>query len=139
MSPRRSAVQFWDTSALVALIFREPHTAKALEAKEQAQRYLAWNWLQIEAHAALARRGATQEHLRYLRTLLNPFQYIAVDADDHPAIIKLLEKHRLRAADAGHLFCLKQAKKLLSDIQFVCLDDELTHAAEAERIRVFGG
>lgn len=137
MSSKRGGVQFWDTSALVALVFQEPQTSTALKAGQAAKRYLAWEWIQVEAHAALYRRGARPEQLKSLRILLDNFQYIATDSEDYPALVKIMEKHRFRAADAGHLFCLRQAQKLIPDVTFVCFDEELVHAAEREGVAVF--
>jgi hypothetical protein len=122
----------------VALVFEEPHSFAAMKAREAAKRYVAWDWIQIEAHAALTRRSAKPDQIRSLQTLLDNFQYIAADSEDYPSIVKILEKHRLRAADAGHLFCLKQAKKLVPEVAFVCFDEELVRAAEREGVKVFG-
>jgi predicted nucleic acid-binding protein len=133
----KAHTQFWDTSALVALIFQEPHSTTALRARNDARRYHAWEWIQLEAVSALRRRGATAAQKQTLRTLLTHFQYVVVDSSDTVAIGKLIEKHGLRAADAGHLFCLIQAKKLHSNVHFVCFDRELTAAAESEGIRVY--
>jgi predicted nucleic acid-binding protein len=137
-----SSSQFWDTSAIVSLIYKEPHTTEALRAHANAFRSFAWGWLEIEAQAALLRRGATAADLKTLQNLLSFFDFIDIDPDPklnhYPSIRKILEVHRLRAADAGHLFCLLQAKKIQPDIIFVCFDEELIRAAQKEGVRVFG-
>lgn len=138
MSGRHAGAQFWDTSALVSLLFQERHTAAALKARDNGKRWIAWDWLQVEVQAAVHRRHGDQEQLRSMKLILDQFQFYSVFPDDHQIICRLLEKHRLRAADAGHLFCLKQAKKMNPDIQFVCFDIALTKAAEVEGIAVFG-
>jgi predicted nucleic acid-binding protein len=137
LSIRSAEYQFWDTSALVALILQERHTALSLQAKEEGRRFLAWDWLKIEALAALARRKCGAVEFKSLRTLLEQFEFIGLEPSDYPALGKVIQKHKLRSADAGHLFCLRQAKKLRPSICFVCFDEELTKAAEAEGIHVF--
>ena len=134
-----SGIQFWDASALIPLIFQEIHTPSALRAYEQGEKQLAWGWVAIETHATLYRRKAQPKHFGLLQTLLENIDYmhLAPDAGDHPALVKLLEKHRLRSADAGHLFCLKRAGILFPDLEFVCFDDELCRAAKKESIRIF--
>ena len=138
MTAKHAGVQFWDTSALVSLLFQERHTPLALKARDSGKRCIAWDWLQVEVQAAIHRRRGAQEMLRSMKLMLDQFQFFSVFPDDHQAIGRLLEKHRLRAADAGHLFCLKQAKKMNPEIQFICFDDELNKAAEAEGIEIFG-
>lgn len=137
MSTKSAEYQFWDTSALVALILQERHTPLSLKAKEAGRRFLAWEWLKIEALAALTRRKCEPAEFKSLRILLEQFEFIGLESTDYPALGKVIQKHKLRAADAGHLFCLRQAKKLRSSICFVCFDEELTLAAEAEGIHVF--
>jgi predicted nucleic acid-binding protein len=137
LSSKHSENQFWDTSALVSLILEERHSVEAVKAQSAAKRYFAWEWIQVESHAALIRRGARPEQFKALRTILDHFRYVGLGSDDQPAVIKVLEKHKLRAADAGHLFCLKQLKRVIPDIAFVCFDQELSTAADKEGILNF--
>ena len=53
------AATFWDTSALLALVFDEPHSASASEALEATTEFHAWDWLTVEAKASLTRRRAS--------------------------------------------------------------------------------
>lgn len=132
------AVQFWDTSALVALVFVEPHTPAASQAWAAAELRFAWDWLRVEAAAAVRRRDAAAPNTKALRSLLAGFQHVALDAGDYSAIERLIDKHGLRAADAGHLLALLQARRLRSELSFVCFDRELARAARAEGVRVVG-
>ena len=136
-SPRSADYQFWDTSALVAVILQERHTPLSLKAREEGRRFLAWEWMQMEAYSALTRRKCGAWEFKSLKSLLEQFEFISLDSEDYPALGKIVHKHRLRSADAGHLYCLKQAKKLHASICFVCFDEELVKAAETEGIRVF--
>jgi hypothetical protein len=138
LSPRGALIQYWDTSALISIVFQERHTSAALQARDEGRRWLAWTWIQIEAHSALARRGGRPADFKSLHAILEQFEFISFGTEEYPALRKLLDRHRLRSADAGHLFCLIKAKKLVPELQFVCFDDELTKAAKTEGIKVFG-
>jgi uncharacterized protein with PIN domain len=120
----------------VALVLQEPHTRAAAEALAQARLCFAWDFIRIEAAAALRRRGAKPGPLAAVRQLLDSFQTVAVGAPEFNAVEKLIEKHRLRAADAGHLFALLQVRRLRREVAFVCIDDELVRAARAEGVAV---
>lgn len=133
MTTGTHSAQFWDTSALVSLLFKERHTASASRAMEAGGLYLAWEWIQVEAYSALSRRGATPADFRFLASLLTLFQFLSLDGGDYPDIQAILHKHKLRSADAGHLFCLRKAKKFKPDLLFVCFDEELARAAGTEK------
>ncbi len=138
MSRRRQEIQYWDTSALIGIVFQESHTPAALKARDEGKRWLGWDWMQIEAHAAVARRGGKSADFKSLRLLLDQFEFLSFGRGEYPDLMKILGKHRLRSAGAGHLFCLLKAKKLVRDLAFVCFDAELNRAAEAEGVRLFG-
>lgn len=108
-----------------------------MKARQEGLHFLAWNWMRIESYSALVRRRLGHDEFQMLRSILGLFDYVGIEAKEYPALTKSVQKHRLRSADIGHLFCLKQAKKLHPEITFVCFDDELTKAAEREGIRVF--
>ncbi len=129
--------QFWDTSAVVALLVQERHTSLSLKAIDEGRRFWAWNWMQMESLSALVRRGISPENIKRLKALWPRFEYISLDVPDYRALEKVLHKHRLRSADAGHFYCLKQVKRLHPKITFVCFDDELNKAAQADGIRIF--
>jgi predicted nucleic acid-binding protein len=119
------------------LVLDEVHSAKSLKAMEAGKRFLAWDWIQVEAHAALFRRKAAPEEHKSMQTILGQFELLSFDSQEYPAIQKILRKHKLRAADAGHLHCLLNAKRLAPEVSFVCFDHELTKAAELEGMQLF--
>ena len=131
-------LQFWDTSAVIALILKDAFAPEAVKAMQTAEEYWAWEWLQIETDSALRRRRAGPEEFSGLNALLNQFQFLSLDRDDFPEIRDILNRHRLRSADAGHFFCLRKARRLFPKLQFVCFDQELNQAARKEGIPVFG-
>ena len=134
---KAGAHQFWDTSSLVALVFEEIHSPLSRKARDFGGRRLAWSWMQIEAYSALARRGGQVQAYDLLRFLLGQFEFISIGLEDHPSLERIMDKHRLKAADTGHLFCLMKSKVVAPDVSFVCCDNELSRAAHAEGVRIF--
>lgn len=120
---------FWDTSAVIPLVFREPNSILAMEASGSSSQNYAWNWLKIEAHAALARRNATDAQTDHLRRLLDAILFIDIPPDKTNELCDINRKWKLRAADAAHLFCFQQAALVLPDLRFVCFDDEIRDVA----------
>lgn len=131
------AAQFWDSSALVSLVIKEKNSPAAKKALDSGTLMFAWDWIRLETHAALTRRGAAAPEFRSLTDLLALFQTLSIRTADFPDIQTLLSKHRLRTADGGHLYCLLKAKKLTANLTFVCFDDELVQAAVREGVKVF--
>lgn len=127
-------VLFWDTSAVLALVMQEPHSAEAMAAAAWATESYAWRWLRVEAAAGLARRRATDEHWRRLEEVLA----VLWDVDIPPArfgeVAAANRAWRLRAADAGHLFCFRQLTTVFPGIQMVCFDAEIRAAADLARL-----
>jgi predicted nucleic acid-binding protein len=130
-------IAYWDTSAVLALILQEPHSPEAVRASEIVTLNYAWDWLRVEAESGLRRRQATEESFEALARHLQSFRWISLGRADFPAINSLNARHRLRAADAGHLYCLKQAAHILPEIRFVGFDRELTAAVQAEHLPVW--
>lgn len=65
------------------------------------------------------------------------FQWVSVVSADHAAVRRLNDRHRLRAADAGHLYCLSWIARVLPDIRLVGFDDEVVAAARTEGLNVW--
>lgn len=130
-------IAYWDTSALLSLVFNEVHTPDALRANAIATTNYAWRWMEIEARAGLLRRRASEAAWAELQLHLNSMTWLDLPATEHPALLALNQRHRLRAVDAGHLHCFQRAARVLPDLTLVCFDAELTAAARAEKLRVF--
>src|SRR5690606_10950656 len=101
---------------------------------------VSWDWMPVEVYSALCRRGAGPKHFALMRLYLADFEFVSLPEDpvSRANFFKLLERHRLRSADGGHLFALKFVRKTQGKLEFVCFDDELVRAAERDNIRVFG-
>jgi predicted nucleic acid-binding protein len=122
---------FWDTSAVVPLIFQEPHTERAHRALAQGQLAFAWSWMRIEAEAALLRRRAGSEHWRELNELLSAFIWLVMNPSEESALCQLNRPLGLRALDAGHLYVCSRAMAADPAIQLVSFDHEIQSAAMA--------
>jgi hypothetical protein len=138
-------VRFWDSSALVALILPEP-ASQTLEALLTEDReVIIWWGTPVECQSALYRRqreGLLQE--RDSKPAFRRLDYVLADADRVPPMNEVLERasrvpaiHPLRAADAFQLgAALAWCKGTASGRIFVCLDDRLRTAAQAEGFTV---
>jgi predicted nucleic acid-binding protein len=122
---------FWDTSALVALLFREPHSAEAEQARAATTSGHAWRWIRVEASAAMSRRGAPDERWARLEELVGGLHLIDLPPADLDILCRANRTWRLRAADAGHLHCFRRAAYAMPDLQLVTFDDEMIAAARA--------
>jgi uncharacterized protein with PIN domain len=124
-------VLFWDTSAVLAMVVVEPHSAAALQAAGQATQSYAWRWLEVEAAAGLARRRATDEQWRGLDSVLAALSHVDIPPVRLADIARENRAWRLRAADAGHFFCFRQLSTVFPGIQMVCFDTEICAAVRA--------
>jgi predicted nucleic acid-binding protein len=120
---------FWDTSALVALLFEEPHSAEAERARASTTTGHAWRWIRVEAAAAMSRRDASDERWARMEGLLASLRLIDLSPDDLDVLCRVNRTWRLRAADAGHLHCFRRAAYAMPDLQLVTFDDEMVAAA----------
>ena len=137
-------MRYWDTSALVPLIVREPSTERLRALMTADGGIVTWAWTRVELASAVERRaraGFMDREQR--RAALDECELLAATWDevsDLAAVrvraIALLARHSLRAADAAQLgaalFVAEQGARGLS---FVCLDERLARAAEREGLR----
>ncbi len=116
---------FWDTSAILAMIFSETHSARAKEAWAASDDDFAWNWLKVEGESALARRNAEPVDWEKIRSAWESLQFLDLSPKDLEGVCRANRTWRLRAADAGHLYCFQQAARVLPGIELVCFDEEM--------------
>jgi predicted nucleic acid-binding protein len=128
---------YWDTSALLALLFDEPHTARARTASALCTEIHSWSWLRIEAEAGASRREPSEIWRASLDPLLRTVRWLEISPSEHSSLLTLNRRHRLRAADAGHLYCFSRLSLVHPQAQLVCFDAELCAAARAEKLRVW--
>jgi predicted nucleic acid-binding protein len=133
--------RFWDTSAVVPLLEREPATADLLALLRDDQHMIVWWGTEVECLSALARRvregGLDTAGEANARTALAVFadSWSEVQPTDRVRswAKRLLTVHPLRAADALQLAAaLVWSDGAPDQREFVCLDDRLREAARKE-------
>jgi uncharacterized protein len=138
-------VRFWDTSALVPLLVREPNSGSVeRELREDTLVAVAWT-TEIECSSALARlrrEGALDsptERKAFARLTALAASWVVVDPGPAASrtAVRLVRAHPLRAADAIQLAsAVAAAEDDPRSLPFVTLDERLAEAAEREGFRV---
>jgi len=128
---------FWDTSAFLALIFQEPHTAEAQKAATETTVAYAWWWLEVEAWSGMVRRGGNAEQKAACRKALSGLVWVNFPRTKTEELLRLNAKHGLRAGDGGHLFCFKELSGGVEGLTLVSFDQEMVKAAKREGLSVF--
>ena len=131
------AITFWDSSAVIALAFNEPHTPSAQLARSQTEEFHGWDWLAVEIHAATARRRAHKEVMDNLAGFLSATNLHSLSAEDFPELIEHNKRWRLRAYDAGHLFSFQRVHEDQPELELVTFDKEMIAEAKSEGFRVW--
>ena len=138
-------MNFWDTSALVALGVDEPHRQQALDVLEEDDRMVVWWGSTIEYVSALSRRerdgslttDEVDQHLVHLRALSQIWYEVQPGRRIKDLAQRLLRVHPLRAADSLQLAAaLAVADQDPTNVGFVCFDTRLNHAASREGFRI---
>ena len=139
-------MNFWDTSALVALGVDETHRPPALRILEADDRMAVWWGAEVEYVASISRRERegslsteeVSEHLLRLHALSQVWYEVQPGRRIKTLAQRLLRVHPLRAADSLQLAAaLASAEEDPSSIGFVCFDARLNQAASREGFRIF--
>lgn len=134
-------MNFWDTSAIVALGVDEPHRQRALRVLEKDDQVVVWWGTAVEYVAAVSRRERdgslkTDEVAKLLNHFggLSQVWYEVQPGQRIKALAqRLLRVHPLRAADGLQLAAaLAAAEDDPSSMGFVCFDARLNQAASRE-------
>ena len=138
-------MNFWDTSALVALGSDEAKRPLALRILRTDDRMAVWWGTTVEYVAALSRRERegslsieeASRHLLHLHALSQVWSEVQPGQRIRTWAQRLLRVHPLRAADSLQLAAaLVAAEEDPSSIGFVCFDTRLNQAASREGFRV---
>ena len=127
---------FWDTSAVVPLIFKELHTASALKAFERGEGFFAWDWLAVETEAALSRRKARSSQWEKWGEISRLFQWVHLPPPEWLEIRKQNRIWMLRAADAAHLYAFSRIARILPEVRLVTFDEEQRALARKKDFRL---
>ena len=134
-------MRFWDTSALLALVFDDPRRAPALRILEADDGMAVWWGASVEYVSAVARReregGLTPEDaasaLDRLTALSRLWHEIQPSRHIKRTAQRLLRVHPLHAADGLQLAAaVAAAEGDPSSLDFVCFDARLSAAAARE-------
>jgi len=140
-------VKFWDSSAIIPLLVEEPSRERAARLAEGDPLIVVWWATVVECAAAIARRerdgslrpAEAQAALEDLRDYAEEWQEVVPSEQLRSVARRLLRMHNLRAGDALQLAAgIIAAEGNPGSLDFVCLDDRLTLAAEREGFRVLG-
>ncbi|MGH9465690.1 MAG: type II toxin-antitoxin system VapC family toxin [Thermoanaerobaculia bacterium] len=140
-------MRFWDTSALLPLVVVEAESQRTRRWAREDPQVVVWTLTRVELLSALARRRREQPKLeRQLRSARRQIletwsrwgEVTAVEVVRRHAE-RLVETHRLRAADAVQLgAALVAAADDPASLTFVTLDARQAAAAEREGFPVLG-
>lgn len=134
-------MRFWDTSALLALVFDNPRRPLALRVLEADDRMAVWWGASVEYVSAIARRerdgSLTPEDvtaaLDRVTTLAQLWHEVQPSRHIKRTAHRLLRVHPLRAADSLQLAAaIAAAEGDPSSLDFVCFDARLNAAAARE-------
>jgi predicted nucleic acid-binding protein len=134
-------VKFWDSSALVPLVVKEPSSAWARQLLRKDPSVITWTLSQVEVQSALARknRDGSLTHAEYkdlkqrTRRLFAELTHVVALELVRDRALRLLDLHNLRAADTLQLAAaLVVSQERPDTMPFVTLDDRLADAAERE-------
>lgn len=140
-------MNFWDTSALVALDTGGTHGESVRRTLEEDGSVALWWGAHVEYAAAVSRRERERTLTsQQAATLLQRFNTLARSCHEvQPAprirllAQRLLRVHPLKAADALQLAAaLAVAEDDPASIGFVCLDARLNRAAAREGFQILG-
>lgn len=138
-------MRFWDSSALVPLFSAEPLTPVLLPLAADSEPIAVWWGSPVEIVAVLARKErAGQLSVARFAEMMSAFKSVATSwrevvpsASIRMRAERLLRVHPLRAADSLQLAAaLAIVDGPVSSMEFVCLDERLSHAATLEGFHV---
>jgi predicted nucleic acid-binding protein len=140
-------MRFWDSSAIVPLLVREPSSPRSKALLREDPVVLAWWAAEVECTSALARlerdqslsRKASVSAYQRLAAFRDAWNEVQPTAGLKETATRLLRVHVLRAADALQLAAaILAAEGRPSTLGFVCFDECLASAARKEGFEVVG-
>ena len=138
-------MRYWDASALVPLVIREPDTSRRERQLREDAAIVTWWTTRVECVSALNRLvrsgDMTEERLgaalRKLDALAAGWIEVLPSERVRTRALRLLRVHPLRAADALQLAaCLAACGETSAPLAFLCADERLRAAADKEGLAV---
>lgn len=137
-------MRYRDTSALVPLLIAESRSETMRSVLAEDERIVTWAWSAVEFASAIERRARDGRLDRAGRRIaLARLEQLAAAWDEVTDVLAvrrqaraLLARYPLRAADAAQLgAALVVAPEGRTAFGFVCLDEQLSEAAEREGLQ----
>jgi predicted nucleic acid-binding protein len=134
-------VQYWDTSALLPLLVREPSSEIVAGLLDHDAAIVTWWGTRVECASAIARlerdggldRAAARALQRTVLDAAREWSEVPALNDVRVQAVRLLQTHRLRAADSLQLAAAIVASDFApGSLPFVTLDQRLADAASRE-------
>lgn len=138
-------MKYWDSSAVVPLLVREPASAALRRVLNADRRLIVWWGTPVECVSAIARRerdgglevAAANTAVGRLRELTGSWIEVRPSARVRSIALRLLRTHALRASDSLQLAAaLVAADEDPGGLPLVCLDERLAAAARREGFEV---
>ncbi len=137
--PETSAVIYWDSSVILALLFKEGNSRRAKLLAERNALHLLSTLAYAEVNAVISR--TMREHMltealaQSAHEILDrgPWRRISM-SPEWEMIRGLSEKHALRGADLWHLATAMALKGAFPELWLLTFDQRLKTAAELEGI-----
>ncbi len=137
MTTRSTAVSYWDTSAIVAALFKDEHSALASRLARSAGTHLISSLAWAEAHAVIARierdRFLAATLVDASRNMLADGPWRRINATPAWSTVETLARAwPLRGADLWHLAAAKTLQAELPELTIITFDKPLGDAARSE-------
>ncbi len=138
-------MRFWDSSAVVPLLVREPATEALRALLRDDPGMVVWPLTSLEVTSAIWRRARTGDleptardtALQGLQELESAWNMLTALGETVARARRLLAVHPLRTADAAQLgAALVLCRERTGLVEFVTLDERLAEAARREGFRV---
>jgi predicted nucleic acid-binding protein len=120
---------YFDTSAVIPLVLNEERSVEIRELWPDLTEQWAWDWIIVEAEAALIRQKADAVAWREWARISRSLTLIELNPQDQRAWCAFNRGIGLRAADAAHLFLFDRLSRQLDNLQLVTFDREMSQAA----------
>jgi predicted nucleic acid-binding protein len=132
-------VLYWDSSAVLSLLFQDAHSRGAAAAARKPAIHLLSTLAWTEVHAVIAR--AKREHaladilIDAAREALDRGPWRRANISPEWGMVRdLASRWELRGADLWHLCAAKTLKADLPELQLLTFDARLRQAAQGERL-----
>jgi predicted nucleic acid-binding protein len=137
--PETAVVIYWDSSAVLSALFKDPNSRRAKLTAERDGLHLLTTLAYAEVNAVLARMQ--REHIltevlyQSTHEILDrgPWRRISI-APEWLITRRLAAKHPLRGADLWHLSAAVSLKNELRELSLLTFDQRLKAAAELEAL-----